>query len=1149
MKTDKFYGQQAKRYKRVFNPGERKKELEAALLSDSGGSHKVKTIEYLSAILKEYDEAEKYLATRPQAPAPAQPAQAQGLRKNPPVRKMKAQAQMTDAEKEYYRKTEIGFAAVGKYVNTAFGVKNLFKNAKGHRRFAKKARDILRKNGVDPVGLFQKFGKANYVSFGQGAAIAKTAKIFGMNQKSKAWRGKNYQAILQLISQGTPAGSPEASPEPPRKPEPLKQEYSEDRPMPIMFTQNTNPVVRKELEQFFGTPVCMKAVEPVHREFLQREIYGILARELFRGGASVEDAKMTRIHDILKKFMPGFGIVPERAPGGRFTAVYQWYDKIFKWNKDTRPIWNDVIAKKTEHEMLTESTYDKLFKERGHVAPRVTKVRFEEPAVRKKRKKKPAEPILIKKMTFNRLVYILADEAKTTTSRNYKTSSIGFVEANLRYDPTLNAIMSKLDHTKDLVEKKAVWDSLWNKYRILMGPLGSPYEKPGQRIDDKVGVEAGKVLRNIHKRLAKVMAEELEPPDKGTKIRWREIYAEDYGAKPKPLLVAKKPKSQPKEMTIDEFMALSASDMAKIRAHEDAGLARERYLSEQAGVGESLAQVAARLARKPQPPAQAKPRYTSPRLEIARARKPEPPPAQVANIVLQELLYPRPPSTSAIVLQQTKTPKHKYAPPKEPDMAAFFAEEIAEDDISGYGLPEAEGALETITADSIIYWHAGVAQVSMDAIKIKYERSIKILRQVVPDIADRVEKLWKMTPKEISERETEGKITQKSRAKLKSLKELQKQLKARSQPKPKPSVEGLGRLKVSGAVESRALTPLPDDDSPATTPSASPRPSSQPQTIEATLPVLQMVIASPGLQQIVNDTQTDQDITIGTPVQIPASSQPVELGMDDISSVATPLPDQNVSLQAAMSAHGPVHPHVIIDPGISDPAMIGTPAPDDEKYSDDPTGEHTPDQPTPDTTYLQSTGLRDQFLGMRHDYGEAPADLFFRDDASMSAYSVRSGYTRASDWSMRARYRQPIGRATIVRLKDIKRRMGEKVELFSDASMLGFDRKHWESKLFKKYPLDFSIGFKKNLGPWITTNHNKNGKSLSFIVKNKVSQFQLNSLIGFIEGKCPPFHYLTIFRKGTVFEEVYNIMGLFDFSSYMKNELISVPSIHMKITW
>jgi len=117
-------------------------------------------------------------------------------------------------------------------------------------------------------------------------------------------------------------------------------------------------------------------------------------------------------------------------------------------------------------------------------------------------------------------------------------------------------------------------------------------------------------------------------------------------------------------MTIDEFMALSASDMAKIRAHEDAGLARERYLSEQAGVGESLAQVAARLARKPQPPAQAKPRYTSPRLEIARARKPEPPGPDRPHPVAIPVPTEREPSTSAIVLQQTKTPKHKYAPPE-----------------------------------------------------------------------------------------------------------------------------------------------------------------------------------------------------------------------------------------------------------------------------------------------------------------------------------------------------------------------------------------------------------------------------------------------------------------------------------------------------
>ena len=121
--------------------------------------------------------------------------------------------------------------------------------------------------------------------------------------------------------------------------------------------------------------------------------------------------------------------------------------------------------------------------------------------------------------------------------------------------------------------------------------------------------------------------------------------------------------------------------------------------------------------------------------------------------------------------------------------------------------------------------------------------------------------------------------------------------------------------------------------------------------------------------------------------------------------------------------------------------------------------------------------------------------------------------TAPSQWSMMARYRQPIGRATIVQLKQIKRRMGAKVELFSDASMLGFDRKEWEKKLFQKHPLDFSEGFKKNLGTYVKTNLNKNKKSLSFIARRKATPYQLNALIGYIEGKTPPFHYLD--RKST----------------------------------
>jgi len=218
-----------------------------------------------------------------------------------------------------------------------------------------------------------------------------------------------------------------------------------------------------------------------------------------------------------------------------------------------------------------------------------------------------------------------------------------------------------------------------------------------------------------------------------------------------------------------------------------------------------------------------------------------------------------------------------------------------------------------------------------------------------------------------------------------------------------------------------------------------------------------------------------------------------------------------------------------------------TPAPpDDEKYDSDE------DRPR----FMQTTQKKEFLHGFIDRKNLGPALLSFNIPADLS--SVVSGvtaYSGVTGVSMAVQVRRPIGRTTIVRLKDIKRRMGEKVELFSDASMLGFDRKLWEGKLFKKFPLDFSVGFKRNLGPWINTNYNKKGRSLSFIVKNKASPFQLNSLIGFIEGKAPPFHYLTISRKGRVFEEVYNITGLQDFREYLRNELTSTPQIHIKITW
>ena len=111
-----------------------------------------------------------------------------------------------------------------------------------------------------------------------------------------------------------------------------------------------------------------------------------------------------------------------------------------------------------------------------------------------------------------------------------------------------------------------------------------------------------------------------------------------------------------------------------------------------------------------------------------------------------------------------------------------------------------------------------------------------------------------------------------------------------------------------------------------------------------------MIMESPGLQQIVSDSQTDQDVVvIGTPIQISVSSSPVRrLELDESfadSNASSPdQGDPNVSLQAAMAPHGSVPHLLVVDPEISvDTDMVSdrapeTPAPpDDEKYADDET--------------------------------------------------------------------------------------------------------------------------------------------------------------------------------------------------------------------
>ena len=127
--------------------------------------------------------------------------------------------------------------------------------------------------------------------------------------------------------------------------------------------------------------------------------------------------------------------------------------------------------------------------------------------------------------------------------------------------------------------------------------------------------------------------------------------------------------------------------------------------------------------------------------------------------------------------------------------------------------------------------------------------------------------------------------------------------------------------------------------------------------------------------------------------------------------------------------------------------------------------------------------------------------------------------------------------------------MGAKVDLFDDDQMLGFNRKHWEKKLYEKFPIDFSEGFKRHLGTFIKTNYNIKKREFIFVVNRKATAVQLNSLIAVIESKVPPMHQVNTYIKRKVWEEVYNINSLFGLHSYVHQEIKMVPKVHMKLNW
>ena len=380
---------------------------------------------------------------------------------------------------------------------------------------------ILKKHQVDPVGLFQRFGRAKYLGFGQGRAHSKPEKIFGMPYKAKEWKVQSkYQDILKYISE-SPDDVPTQEP----------AYYAEDSPMSFTFQEDFSDRFRNEFSQFFGTPVCLKAENPENHTFLQREIYGIFVREKLNAMEDRKDINLFHFGDLLEYAIPDrkqqFGIVQEFAKPGRYTNSWAFYDRIFKYNTDTVPIWKDVVAKSTLlHQVLTESTYDNQFaKAQQGARKRTRKVRFEEPAGPKKRPPTPEGPVLLPAIpsTFDNLMNILVREKKASPTSVYK--SVSLVKKHLRFTPDLKGKLNLVLHSKNITSITRTLAELMMDYNVLMGPLvgaEEQIERPRDNLVATIGRPAREVLRTIHTVVCRTVMERVGT--KKQKDRWRGIY-------------------------------------------------------------------------------------------------------------------------------------------------------------------------------------------------------------------------------------------------------------------------------------------------------------------------------------------------------------------------------------------------------------------------------------------------------------------------------------------------------------------------------------------------------------------------------------------------------------------------------------------------
>jgi len=933
------------------------------------------------------------------------------------------------------------------------------------------------------MGLFHEHSgdKHPWLTIGTHDADKWTRKIFAMQTKDVSWRVKDsneQKLLIEITKMGYNVPSPvKQAPETPLS----LQQFVEGNPFLFEFPASVSIPFKASFSQFFGTPICEYAQEVEYRPFLKREIYSVFAREALRdfgmnNPGARDQVSQTSVSNLFKsdKFpKTRFGIVRERKPGSRTgsrTLVWKWYNSIFTQSRENTALWRDVVQKAdVDATPLKESTFKEKY------ASQPTEVH---PSRKRKRVSiDPAGPRVFKPKEHVKPIPLILKAGDPLTFKNLMSliKAEGKLKENKRTGYTsINKVSENLEVDKEL-------------YRILEG-----VKKP----DDMQALHYWETLYKHYKILVK-------PLKHGSSSRMSKPTLEDMD----------RLTQRARETLLRMHKAIIKTMVERPNLYQKADYNWKdlwtRYYAPLADL--SAAQRAQReydnQQDKPKPKPKLKPKLKTP--------SPSPP----------RIEYGSPP-----VSPSKRSKSRERAEDELPSGFDFGAEPDEEDIVVGQY--EAEGALVSLIRDFPIHVHGGIEKTGLDAIETRYEKSINRLKQFSPSIAEAVEKIWKLTPKELEDRGTvavKG-IPPKTRAKSEALEVLLKKLKKQKEPPPKKKIAPQPKPSPFVPIPGVPLPPLhhPKAKKPRIGVEPKKEPPDSPTRTMELLPIKTfevigtdppvvgvngVLIESPGLRNIV----------------------------DSSASVLDSVGSEGRKVRVSSRSPTPFHLMGLTDEQkelMSDEKVD----PDPTKVEEDAFSDVSSQQAYRDTEYLGDTGLAARLRGIMHLEDFDPRRL------SLTAPSVAyTMMTSASRWSTMARFRQPIGAATIVRLKDIKRRMGERVELFSDESMLGFDSKEWQNRLFQKFPLDFSEGFKKNLGSYIKTNYNQKKKSMSFIVRKKVTPYQLDALIGYLEGKLPPFHYLTIYRKMKVFEEIYNLTGLQLFREYLRNELIS--AIHIKITW